>query len=364
MKKIFPIVALLLLCSCATTNKIKNDIAELNYLDDFVLPGNLEVDNTKVGGLSGIDYSEGKYYLICDQPSTPRYYIADIKLKENSIDTVTINKVVKLDQSAELKNVYLDPESIRHLPQEDAVLISSEGQIDKGKDPGIFKISEDGKFLETYPLPDYFLASGEQKPRNNGVFEGLSLSYDGSGYWTSTELPLEKDGPKPKLFPTKSPVRITLFNSEENKAIKQFAYKLDGISKIPFLYFAVNGVTEILEYKNDKFLVLERAYSSGHGSNGNTVKIFAANAANATNTLKIPQLRTADYRFTEKELLFDFKTIKDKLEEGIIDNIEGMAFGPKLANGNQSLILISDNNFNSIGTQISQIILLELKFLQ
>ncbi|WP_373056775.1 esterase-like activity of phytase family protein [Zunongwangia sp. H14] len=363
MKRIL-LPALCLLCSCATTNKINKNIAEVNFLDDFVLPENVRTGNTEVGGLSGIDYAQGKYFIICDQPGNPRFYKAEIQLKENKIDTVTIEEVVKIDQSAGLEDAYLDLESIRAIPEENAVFVSSEGQIEKNKDPGIYKLSEDGKFIKKFSLPGYFSASGEQKPRNNGVFEGLAKSYDGKGYWTSTELPLEKDGPKPKLFPTKSPVRITLFDSEEEKPVRQFAYKLDGISKIPFLYFAVNGVTEILEYKKDQFLVLERAYSSGHGTNGNTVKIFSANAANATNTLEMQQLKNKDYQLAEKKLLFNFKSVKDKLQEGIIDNIEGMTFGPTLPNGNQSLILISDNNFNSMGKQITQLILLEIKFLQ
>ncbi|MDT0675997.1 esterase-like activity of phytase family protein [Autumnicola musiva] len=359
------LLVLILICySCATTTKLSTNIAEITYLDDFVLPENLEIDDTKVGGLSGIDYSDGNYYLICDHPGTPRFYVADIRMNTYKIDTVAIKKVVKLTESGALKDVYLDPESIRYNIREKSVVISSEGHIANEKNPGIFKFSKNGDFINAYELPDYFSASGEQKPRTNGVFEGLAKSIDGNGYWAATELPLEKDGPKPKLFPTKSPARITYFNSEEIQAVKQFAYKLDGISKIPFLYFAVNGITEILEYENEKFLILERAFSAGRGTNGNTVKIFSADAANATNTLDIQQLRKADYRFAEKKLIFNFKSIKDKLQEGIIDNIEGMTFGPTLPNGNQSLILISDNNFNSMGKQITQIILLEIKFLQ
>lgn len=40
------------------------------------------------------------------------------------------------------------------------------------------------------------------------------------------------------------------------------------------------------------------------------------------------------------------------------DNVEGMTFGPPLPDGRQTLILVSDNNFNS--AQITQFILLAL----
>ncbi|MBC6435380.1 hypothetical protein FM036_37935, partial [Nostoc sp. HG1] len=39
-----------------------------------------------------------------------------------------------------------------------------------------------------------------------------------------------------------------------------------------------------------------------------------------------------------------------------VDNIEGLAFGPKLADGRHSIVLVSDNNFGS--TQYTQILTL------
>ncbi|MDT0688458.1 esterase-like activity of phytase family protein [Salegentibacter sp. F188] len=361
MRRLAGLAFALLFLSCATTRRINNDGVTLKFLDDYVLDADLKFDNTKVGGLSGIDFSNGKYYIVCDQPSNPRFYIADIKLNGFAIDTMTIEDVVRIKKPEGIEDRYLDMESIRFQDENNMVVISTEGRIVDEKDPGIFRFSIDGEFIEEFAIPDHFSASGEQKPRNNGVFEGLSKSADAQGYWVATELPLKKDGPKPKLFPTTSPVRFTLFNSEEKTAVKQFVYKLDGVSKIPFLYFAINGITEILEYDKDKFLVLERSFSAGHGTNSNTVKIFAVDAGEATNTLEMDRLRKSDYKFAEKQLIFNFKSVKKQFSEEIIDNIEGMCFGPVLPNGNRSLILISDNNFNSYGKQISQVILLEVE---
>ena len=109
------------------------------------------------------------------------------------------------------------------------------------------------------------------------------------------ELPLTKDGSKPKLFPTNSPIRITHFNKESGKADEQFVISLENISKVPWKYFAVNGLTELIQYAPHKFLVLERAFSAGHGSYGNTVRIFDINAENATNTLDFENLRKEKY---------------------------------------------------------------------
>jgi 3-phytase len=41
-----------------------------------------------------------------------------------------------------------------------------------------------------------------------------------------------------------------------------------------------------------------------------------------------------------------------------IDNIEGMTFGPPLADGRQALVIVSDNNF--LPSQFTQFIVLAL----
>ncbi|PKD16630.1 hypothetical protein APR41_07410 [Salegentibacter salinarum] len=362
MKKLLLFLLATGLIGCATTKKIDDSNIKLRYLDDVVIPQNLEVEGTKVGGLSGIDFHHGNYYLVCDQPSNPRIYKAEIPLINRSIDTVLITEVIKLDKNDEFyKKNTPDLEGIRFDAEKNELVISAEGSIQNGKDPSVFHISTEGNFISAYEIPEYFKALGEQKPRNNGVFEGLAESYDKKAYWVAMELPLEKDGPKPKIYATNSPVRITKFNKNTQKAERQFAYKLDGISKLPINWFAVNGVTEILEYADDKFLVLERAFSAGYGSNGNTVKIFDVDASNATNTLEMENLRKSDYQYAEKKLVFDFKSVKNSLTEETIDNIEGMTFGPDLPNGKKSLILVSDDNFSSFSDQITQFILLELE---
>jgi len=168
------------------------------------------------------------------------------------------------------------------------------------------------------------------------------------------------DGPEPQLIPTNSPVRITHIDSI-GKTTKQFAYKLDAVAKTPKKDFLVNGLTDILEYEKDKFFIIERSYASGLGNQGNTIRIYKADATDATNILEIDGLIDAKYVPATKELLFDFEQVRSQLTNKSIDNIEGICFGPKLENGNKTLILVSDNNFNSLGEQLNQFILLEIQ---
>ena len=361
MKKIFLLGFLaILIVGCKSSRVGSTDNVEVRFLHDYNIPDSLEVGGTLVGGLSGIDYHEGVYYMVSDQPSNPRIYVADISISEEKIDTIAISQVISLDKKDEaLKNEHLDLESILFDAATNSFLLTSEGNINNEKDPMVFRVSEEGKYLDSFEVPENLLATSIRKPRNNGTFEGLAASHDGKGVWVAMELPLETDGPKPKLYPTKSPVRITYFDKTSGKATKQFPYRLERIAKIPWLYFAVNGVTDLLEYAPNKFLILERGFSAGHGMKGNTVRIFDVDATLATNTLDINNLRVSFNNPAKKTLLYDFKWARDYLSQEIIDNIEGITFGPTLPNGNQSLILVSDNNFNSMGQQLNQVILLE-----
>ncbi|PTX42376.1 hypothetical protein C8P64_2804 [Christiangramia gaetbulicola] len=361
MKKITLLCLIsIVLCSCAVSRKIENDNVELRFLDEYVLPADTRLENTVVGGLSGIDYKNDKLFMVCDDAGNPRIYLADLSIEGKKIKAITLDQIISIKKSEELENKVLDLEAIRYDKDRTKFIVTSEGAIKDGKDPGIYEVSIFGRANRSYTIPEHFKANTDQRPRNNGVFEGITESIDNKGYWVAMELPLEKDGPKPKIYPSRSHVRMTKFNKETGKATKQFAYKLDGVSKLPINFFAVNGVTEILEYSQDRFLVLERSYSAGYGSHGNTVKIFDVDASQVTNILDKNELKGEKYKKAEKKLIFNFKSVKDQLTKEIIDNIEGMCFGPTLENGERSLILVSDNNFNSFAEQINQFILMQI----
>src|SRR5680860_787218 len=89
-----------MLAACGTTKRINIENIKLTFLDDFVLADDLVVGGTKVGGLSGIDYCDGNYYLVCDHPGNPRFYKASIDINQKSIDTVIISEVIELDRFA------------------------------------------------------------------------------------------------------------------------------------------------------------------------------------------------------------------------------------------------------------------------
>ncbi len=360
MKKLI-VLLVILNWSCASIKKT-NTIKELRFIGEQIIPSNSIYKNTKVGGLSSIDYANGKYYLISDdRKKSIRFYEMELDYNKNNFKKVTITNVIKID----IDQKGLDPESLRYDKKNNHFLWTSEGDIRKNIDPKVFEIDFNGKPIKTYKTPSIFLAKNNKKnygTRRNGTFEGLSMSKNAKFYWLGMELPLKQDGKEPQIATGNYPIRISKINKKTNKLVYQFAYLLDNIPRnsIPKNKFIVNGCPEILELNKNNFLFIERAYASGHKDGGNTIKIYLVNNKNATDISNIKALKQADFKTATKKLIFNFEAIRSKLTDGIIDNIEGITFGKKLANGNQTIVVVSDNNFNKFSKQLNQIIVLEV----
>lgn len=107
-----------------------------------------------------------------------------------------------------------------------------------------------------------------------------------------------------------------------------------------------------LDNSGKRFLALERSFSQGAvgtpGNTGNTIKLYEVSLDNATDISGFSSITgVSGIVAAQKTLLFDLTTL------GIpIDNVEGLTFGDDLANGERSLILVSDNNFSP--TQFTQ----------
>ncbi|HFS66802.1 MAG TPA: esterase-like activity of phytase family protein [Flavobacteriia bacterium] len=349
-------LSLVLLSNCASVSKTKQQAGlpfSLKFLQEKIIPAKMVFNNTVVGGLSSIDYVNGKYYAICDAKKTPRYYTLDFSI--NTSDKVQIKDVTFLQVDDEV-----DPEALRFDTTDQTVFWTSEGNIRKAVPPAIFKSDTLGNLIEKLPIPKIFLNT--KNLYHNGTFEGLSLSKNKKSLWFNMELPFKSDGTEPTLINGKYPIRITKVAKKTGKLQKQFAYMLGKIPKDsqPKGKFRVNGVPEILALGNNHFLLLERAYASGYKNGGNTVRIYYVDSKDATDISKISSLKNTSFTPAKKILLFDFETIRNQLTNGIVDNIEGITFGPKLSNGNRTLILISDDNFVQFSKQLQQIIIFEV----
>ncbi|MEH6705457.1 esterase-like activity of phytase family protein [Galbibacter orientalis] len=350
-----------LLASCSSVKNKPTADTKLKFLDEYIFPAKVMLDDTEIGGLSGIDNFKDDYLIVCDDSKNPRIYTAKIKIENDKIDTVIFTNTTFFSyEDPFMENTFLDLESILYNPETQHILLSSEGSIKNQRDPSIFNVSTTGAFVNSYEIPSYFYAESPYKPRHNGLFEGLARNYDNTGFWMGTELPLETDGPEPTTKEAYSPVRITYYDWNSETPKFQFIYPLDKIEKAPKGDFAVNGLSDLFTIGNKKFLVLERSYSSGWGNKANGLKIYEVDASNSENTLETQHLSESKIKPVSKKLAFNLESIRKGLQKNTIDNIEGICYGPTLANGNKTLILISDNNFNTMSPQINQFLLFEI----
>ena len=336
-------------------------IKQLNFLGEYEVPHNYKFKNTTVGGLSGLDYDveRGQYYAISDDRSDKnraRFYTMKIPISQKGIDTVIFTDVTTLLQADGTpypnkgENPYKtpDPEALRYNPTNNCMVWTSEGERDLGvfksvlENPAITTITTEGKFIDTFPLPEQVLMHKEEwGPRQNSVFEGIAFADDYKNAYVSVEEPLYQDAERADTQDVNPMIRILKFDLPSKKNIAQYAYKLDPVAHPPLpLTFKINGVSDILWTGKDKLLVMERSFSTGRMAC--TIKIYEADLSKATNIKDSKSLK-AEKAFVPatKRLILNM----DNLGR-YVDNFEGMTLGPTLPNGHKTLLTIVDNNFS------------------
>ncbi|MFE3870127.1 esterase-like activity of phytase family protein [Flavobacterium sp. ZS1P70] len=360
--------------SCSNLKQTTGNTAtpKLKLVSTIEIPFDKTFEGTKVGGLSGIDYDakQDLYYLICDDRSVfndSRFYTAKINLPQDKIKSIDFQNVTYLKDEAR-KNygnwnttptTACDPEDMRYNPKTNSLVWSSEGarviNADKEilQNPSLNFIDLNGNFLGKAKLPKNLEIQKEEKgPRNNGTLEGISFDFKYNNIYTNIEEPLFEDGDQANTRKG-GLIRLYQFNAKTKKNTAQYGYQMEPIALEPNPKgaFAVNGVSAIQYYGKNQLLVVERSYSTG--TQACTVKVFLCDLKKATDVKNYNSLQNQKIELASKKLILNMDDL------GIfIDNVEGLTFGPKLANGNPSIIFVSDNNFSD--KQKTQILVFEL----
>jgi hypothetical protein len=340
-------------------------IGEARVIGMQILPNDLLVDDTLVGGLSSIDYDPAtdQWIAISDDRSSnapSRFYTLSVDYSAESLDGVTINDSVTLLQAngepyaadGRGRNV-ADIEAVRFDPLTGLVWYSTEAIDSLNLSPWLAVATMDGQFVSQPALPSMFDLDPERiiGPRNNQGFEALSFSADGNTLWLGLENGLAQDGPL-ATHEAGSTTRITNIDRAGN-LISQFAYELAPIPVETPAFFDT-GLSEILAIDDTRFLTLERTtVQDAEGVFNNYINIYEIDTAGATDIKGRTWLEGEEFVPVSKKLVLDLNTTGIEL-----DNIEGMAWGPVLENGNRSLVLVSDNNFDE--TQLTQFVAVEV----
>ncbi|MFV8050886.1 esterase-like activity of phytase family protein [Mycobacterium sp. 48b] len=330
---------------------------QLDYLGQRQVAHGAMLDGTVIGGLSGISYDPAAdlYYIVSDDRSAKnpaRFYTARITLSDNSIDDVEfVSTHPWLDRDTRpfgALNVDVrppvvppDPEAIAFDARRQRLYWTSEGERRvEGPgapvllDPWVRTAGLDGSFLGEFALPDgLHMSADEHGARRNSTLEGLTLTPDGRYLWAAMEGPGYDDGPPPDEQHG-ALTRVVRFDAESGAVDGQYTYPLDPVSAGPG---GDNGLSDLVALDDGSFLVVERGYGT-HVA----VRIYRAQVVEGSTEMT-------------KTLLADLTTTPGLTP---LDNIEGITLGPRLADGRQSVIAVSDDNFSP--TQVTQFLLFAL----
>ena len=362
----------------------------LEYLGQQIMPTGTLFNSTVVGGLSGIDYNAAsqRYFAISDDRSASspaRFYSLTLDLAQFTrsanpgfagVAFQTVTTIQRPDGSAFPTN-QVDPEGLRINPANGNLLWTNEGQRAAAglQNPSVREMTPGGAFVRDFSVPAYYAPSGSvagNQPGDLGVFnnlafESLTVSTDGRTLYTATENALVQDGPAAAVG-LGSPSRILAFDLATGAAGAEYVYPVSPVLLPPSApgLFATNGLVELLAIAPGEFIAVERSFAAGAATpgvgpsgqpTGNSIRLFHVDIRSATDVSGLQSLSGQSFAPATKTLLLNLSDLRHADGSTLaLDNIEGISLGPVLADGRQSLLLVSDNNFGA--TQFTQFVAL------
>lgn len=357
------------------------------YLGQQIVPSGTVFAGTTVGGLSGIDYDAtgARYFAVSDDRSQfnpARFYILALDLNQfvrsatpgmAGVSFSSVTTIGKPGGGAFALNT-VDPEGLRFDGSTNTLYWSNEGQRSGAgfQNPTVRAMALDGTHLADFAVPAYYqpsgstlgIAPGDVGIYNNLAFESMTISFDGKTLYTATENALAQDS-LPATVANGSRARILSFDIASRAAGAEYAYDVGPvvIGPNPAGAFATNGLTDLLAVGDRQFIAIERSFAVGAATpgtpvTGNSILLYHVDARNATDIAGIADLTGVAITSATKTLMLDLSSLKNDDGSALaLDNIEGLTLGPAVG-GKQSLLLVSDNNFN--GAQFTQIVALQV----
>lgn len=246
--------------------------------------------------------------------------------------------------------------------------------------PSVWEFDRTGKKLREFQVPenlkpktaggglDYVngrptIVTGRQ---DNRGYEGLTVSADGTKAYAILQDPLvnegNPDGRRGRYL------RIVEFDVATGQSTGQFAYQLESLADINARIpgtgddFGANsqgrniGVSSITALADGSFLVIERDNRGlGVEENGanplpiGTKRVYRISLDGATDIsgkVLTNGLLPAGAQTVEKELYLDIQAALAGAGLKPVEKLEGLTFGPQLADGSLSLYIVSDNDFS------------------
>ncbi|MGH9202418.1 MAG: esterase-like activity of phytase family protein, partial [Vicinamibacterales bacterium] len=316
-------------------------------------------DSSLYGSISGLvrDGYNSEWVGVIDERENSRVVWLAVSLMDGQL-SVTPSRLMALRASRGVPERLVtraDLEAITMLP-DGTFLMIEEGHVLEGEvwEPAILQMTRDGLVIATIRFPKKFQLRVDQRQgvRDNQGFESLTRTPMGR-LIAGLEQPLIEDGPLTS-FDQGAPGLLVEFLQRGQKWVvgREWRYPLDPTPRVDGFESICdggeNGLVELLAISETELFSMERAclQRSGTSETANAIRIFNV------------ELSSVGAR---KTLLLDLSTLAPRLSPALerLDNFEALSFGPSLANGSSTLLVVSDDNFRA--TQKTSFLLFGLR---
>lgn len=270
-----------------------------------------------VTGLSGLTWlQDTRFAAVMD--NSDKVVFLDVTLNpDGSIVSATIAGGLTLSESRDFEGIAFTT------IQRDSFFLSEEGT------PSVREFSRStGALLQTLATPAVFL-----NRRSNLGFESLARHPAGAELWTANEeaLTLDSAPSTPKKGTLVRLLRYSLVDDSATPA-QQFAYRTEPMHG-GAIAGGRSGLVDLAVLPDGKVLALERSLALSLPNLFQT-RLYELDFASATDVSGFANGLTGQ-TFTP--------VAKRLLWTGSLGNLEGLAIGPLLANGDRSLLAIVDD---------------------
>jgi len=376
-------LSLLTLCMSITCSAVAQDFPKLEFIGSLSIQGDstdLSADATllgngeprnRLGGFSALDYSPKMNSLAALSDRGPddgaveypcRVQVFELVIEPQATPVVTARNVSTIllkdatgrsftGSSAALRPTAefghrLDPEGMR-FSDTGTMFVSDE------YGPELIEFSSDGTELRRLALPSHLRVrtshadkvvetrSNQTGRASNRGMECLALSSDGQFLAGLMQGPLIQDGKREDggKIVGKNCRLLQIELSTGNT--REYVYQMED---------AANGNSEILAYGPNQYLVLERDSKSGEKARyRRLVQIDLTNATDISGTESLPadQLPNTITPAARQDFCNFLDPRWNLAGSGMPEKIEGLTFGPNLRDGRRTLLVSTDNDFES-----------------
>ncbi len=327
----------------------------LRLIGERHLEPRAEFLGTRIGGISGMDFEpswrdSGTLVILSDDPgryAPARAYLGQIELAEDRIVGLDWSYLLRLTWASgdPIAGAGLDPEGIRIMMHEGtfgepSLMWVSEGTavMDGKGDPGaprIYEMCSAATRMDEWPAPETHVAS---RPgvgvRQNRSWESIAMIAHELAV-VATEEPLQQDGGTSEDGARWVRLSTYSFAKANTGPVSQVVYPLGPTPDE--VAMGSTGLTELLGLADGRLLAVERTLTPVGTFR---IDLFVVDPTDATDVLSLDALKGAEFTPATKTHI---ATLND-LAPTVL-NVEGVCFGPTLADGTRTLLFVSDSGF-------------------